>query len=129
MPFFVQTEQLHCDNNAKSTFARKRTRPQWQPPSRCSSIIRTPRLYCRDLWLFGLLHDGLERPQSVRQGGRAWLQDDRRLDFVKRAALDGRDLCEAGPRGDLLGPEFLAAPRTDDEVGRPGDDLIRRHDA
>jgi hypothetical protein len=42
MPFFVQIEQLHCDNNSKSTCARKRTRPQWQPPSRFSSIIRTP---------------------------------------------------------------------------------------
>jgi len=39
MPFFVQIEQLHCDNNTISTCARKRTRPQWQPPSRSSDQV------------------------------------------------------------------------------------------
>ncbi len=43
MPFFVQTVQLHCDSRSRSTPARKLTRPQWQPPSRCSSIICTPK--------------------------------------------------------------------------------------
>src|SRR5215471_3012088 len=38
MPFFVQTVQLHCDSRSRSTRARKRIRPQWQPPSRSSSI-------------------------------------------------------------------------------------------
>src|SRR6516162_9576172 len=37
MPFFVQTVQLHCDSWSRSTWARKRTRPQWQPPSRFSN--------------------------------------------------------------------------------------------
>src|SRR4051812_18258373 len=46
IPFFVQTVQLHCNSRSRSTCARKRTRPQWQPPSRVSSIVRTPRSGC-----------------------------------------------------------------------------------
>jgi len=42
MPFLVQTEQLHCDSNSRATRARKRTRPQWQPLSGCSSIAPIP---------------------------------------------------------------------------------------
>src|SRR5579864_9412801 len=38
MPFLVQIEQLHCDSRSRSTRARNRTRPQWHPPSRVSSI-------------------------------------------------------------------------------------------
>src|SRR5258708_7339664 len=38
MPFLVQIEQLQCDKRSRSTSARNRTRPQWHPPSRVSSI-------------------------------------------------------------------------------------------
>jgi len=34
--------QLHCDSKSRSICARNRTRPQWQPPSRFSSIIYPP---------------------------------------------------------------------------------------
>ena len=38
----VQMLQLHCDRRSRSTRARNRTRPQWQPPSRVSIIKRLP---------------------------------------------------------------------------------------
>src|SRR5262245_65865782 len=42
MPFLVHIEQLHCDKRSRSTRARKRTRPQWQPPYDCCSIRHAP---------------------------------------------------------------------------------------
>src|SRR5579864_7427174 len=36
-PFFVQIEQLQSRISARSPVTRKRTRPQWQPPSKVSS--------------------------------------------------------------------------------------------
>jgi hypothetical protein len=43
--------------------------------------------------------------------------------FRSSAVPHGRYPIEAGPCGDFLGPEFLAAPRADDDVGHPLDDL------
>src|SRR5204862_5380636 len=45
--FFVHIEQLHWDSRSRSTRAWKRTRPQWQPPSRCSSHRHTPSVPAR----------------------------------------------------------------------------------
>jgi hypothetical protein len=33
MPFFAQIEQLHSLTPSRVAVTRKRTRPQWQPPS------------------------------------------------------------------------------------------------
>jgi len=36
---------------------------------------------------------------------------------------------EPRPRHNTLGPEFLAAPRADDQIGFPLDHLLRGHNA
>jgi len=74
------------------------------------------------------LDDGLKRFQSVGQRGRARLQNDRRLDFVQCAVPHSWYPFETGSAGELLGAEFLAAPRADDDVGPAGDDLLCRND-
>ena len=42
--------------------------------------------------------------------------------------MHGRDLRKARPHRDALGPEFLAAPGTDDHIGLPLDHLRHHHD-
>ena len=101
-------------------FACAATLPLWQDPSR-------QQFGCLST-LFELLHNVLKRMQSIRQGGRPRLQDNRRLDFVERAVSDGRYLCEPRSGCHLLGPKFLAAPRADDDVRPAGNDLLRRND-
>src|SRR5262249_5316240 len=67
-----------------------------------------PLRYCR-----GVLtcNDLLKCSQSVGQGGRPRLQDDRRLDLVQRAVSHGRYLLKTSSRGNLFTsvdhPEFL----------------------
>jgi hypothetical protein len=59
----------------------------------------------------------VEGGEAVGQRGGARLQDQRRLHLVQFAVAHGRHVGPAGPRGHLAGLEFLAAPRTDDDVG------------
>src|SRR5206468_12531136 len=60
MPFLVQIEQLQEDKRSRSTSARNRTRPQWHPPSRVSSMSasscsawHTPTRGCKLTWKDG----------------------------------------------------------------------------
>src|SRR5260221_14795849 len=75
--------------------------------SRCTSL-RTPA---------GLSQDGVNAAHAIGERRGARLQDLRGLDLVKLVLLHGRDSVPAGTRGDALGPEFLAAPGADDDVG------------
>src|SRR5262249_9174760 len=42
IPFLVQIEQLQSTTDARSAVTRKRTRPQWQPPSMIVNIAQSP---------------------------------------------------------------------------------------
>ena len=44
------------------------------------------------------------------------------------AVAHRRDLGKAGTGDDLLGPQLLAAPGPDDDVGLAGDDVFALHD-
>ncbi len=70
-----------------------------------------------------LREDRVHRIEPVEQRGRPRLQDDRRLDLVKRAVAHRRDRGPAGPCREAIGPEFLAAPRAEHDVGRAPHDL------
>src|SRR5258706_9597555 len=67
--------------------------------------------------------DAVQRVEAVRERGGAGLQDDRRLHFVQLAVAHRWNVRPTGPRRDLFGPEFLPAPRADDDVRRGADDL------
>jgi hypothetical protein len=43
--------------------------------------------------------------------------------------LHGWDAVEASPRCNALRPEFLAAPRADDQIGLPRNDFLNPHHA
>src|SRR5215469_16725384 len=73
--------------------------------------------------------NSLKLRQAIGQGGRAGLQNQRRFDLVHVLALHSRYSIEARPRCNSLRPEFLAAPRADDQIGFPLDDLLNRHNA
>src|SRR5689334_18935243 len=83
---------------------------------------RSARAGCR-------FDEALQRGEAVGQRGGAGLEDERRLDLVERAVAHRRNVLEAGTRRQLLGTEFLAAPRADDEVGLALDDLGGADDA
>src|SRR5579885_2134474 len=55
-------------------------------------------------------NDRLQCRKPVGERRRTRLQDQRRFDFVQRAAAHRRNAFEPGPEGDILRPEFLAAP-------------------
>jgi hypothetical protein len=56
------------------------------------------------------LNGVLQRPKSLGESSRSWLQDQRRFDFSKSAALDRGQLSEPWSGGHFLRSELLAAP-------------------
>ena len=72
--------------------------------------------------------DSFQSDEAVRKGGRSGLKDQRRFDLVKSAAAHGGDRLESRSGDDLVLLEFLAAPRADDDVGRPTDDRVAGDD-
>ena len=69
--------------------------------------------------------------RAIGQRRGSGLQDDRRLDLVEMPVAHGGHVAPARARRHGLGPEFLAAPRTEDHLGRAarhferiGDDAI-----
>jgi len=61
----------------------------------------------------------------MRRPGR---QNQGRFDFAEILVLHGWDAVEASPRCNALRPEFLAAPRADDQIGLPYDHVLGCHD-
>ena len=62
--------------------------------------------------------------EPIRECGWAWLQDQWRFDFEKRAGLDGRDLIEACAGTYVLRPKSLATPRAKNDFWLSSDDLL-----
>ena len=58
----------------------------------------------------------LKLRKAICQCGRTGLQNQGGFDFAEISALHSVDLRKAWPRCDALGPEFLAAPRADDQI-------------
>src|SRR4030095_6480017 len=73
--------------------------------------------------------DVVERTDAVGQRCWAGLEDQGRLDLVDMAGSNGGQQIPAGARGDLLSPDFLPAPRRDDDVRMPAHDFLRLDDA
>src|SRR6516162_7116092 len=73
--------------------------------------------------------NSLKFRKAVGQCSRAGLQDQRRFDFVDILVPHRRDFSKPRPRYDPLGPKFLAAPRADDQIRFPLDDLLGGHNA
>src|SRR6185312_2345948 len=71
------------------------------------------------------LDDLLYRAQAVGEGGGPGLQDDGGLDLAHETTADRRDVAPARARRHLLRLEFLAAPGTEDDVGRAPRHLLR----
>src|SRR5215469_15470782 len=100
-------------------------RDLWRLPS-------TPARHSPVAWAGGpLFNDLLNRPYAIGERCRARLQDDRGLDLAQIAIAHGGDLTPARPHRDALGPEFLAAPGAEHDIGgaprhlqRIGDDAV-----
>src|SRR3954452_2345272 len=69
-----------------------------------------------------------DRVQPVRKRGGTGLQDQRRFDFDDPAVTDSRNFAPTGPISDLVGHDFLAAPRCQDHVRRRIAHQIGRND-
>src|SRR5271165_2493793 len=73
--------------------------------------------------------DLLKLREAIGQSGGTGLQDQWRLYLVHVQVLHGWNLPKTWPRHNPLGPEFLAAPGADDQIGLPRNHLIDRHHA
>ena len=62
--------------------------------------------------------------QSVGQGSRPRLQYQRRLDLEHVTVTNGRDSVPAWTGSKLFRPEFLTAPRTNDDIGLTAYDFV-----
>src|SRR5271169_4171435 len=78
---------------------------------------------------YRVFDDCLQRSQSIGQGRRARLQDQRRFDLVNRATPDCRYAIKARPIGYLVRAKLLAAPRPDNDIRLVPYNLFDRHDA
>src|SRR5580704_1882245 len=75
-----------------------------------------------------LLHNSLKLREAIGQCGRPGPQNRGRFNFVEILVLHGWDAVEASPRCNVLRPEFLAAPRADDQIRFPRNHLLNHHD-
>src|SRR3954451_7931195 len=67
--------------------------------------------------------DAMQLLHAVRECRRTGLQDVGGFDLEQLLLVDGGHRVPTRPRGDLLGPELLAAPGADHDVGVAADDL------
>src|SRR5579859_1552358 len=69
------------------------------------------------------LHHRVQGAKSIGERGWARLQDDRRFDLVELAVAHRRHVGPAGASGHSLRAKALAAPGSEDDVGRAARNL------
>jgi hypothetical protein len=132
LPCFQGPSQLSEQASRASPKMLEQTVPARHTPRDNRSLllaVKAPvgRVSCAFTASNVLQNDGLQRGEPIGECGRPGLQDYRRLNLVQRAALHCGNAIKTCPLSDLLRAEFLAAPRTNDNVRGATDYLLRRY--